>query len=265
MVYGAHEGEGAPVAPESNLMGETRDEPADEPTASVPAAEAPDNDFGTIEINGTTYSREELEGYVNDGKGMKPVLTKKTQEFSEATKRYEEQLEMQRVRLEELEDRLTAPNEVDEEMDFASRLQRDIEEIKGSIREDRDVRNRELKNLARENEMEAAVESMSNRAYCKPSELRNYMEANGLGPAQADLAYRALYGGLLGQALGERSAMARGAGAPAPMGAGNSSISPTFTTPHEAPGVMQSIEDMSWDDLQRAAQADAGIPKHRSG
>ena len=266
MVYGAHEGEGAPVAPESTLMGKP-DKPKDEPTADVPAEQPPvepDLDLNQIEINGTNYSREELEGYVNDGKGLKPVLTRKTQEFSEDRKRYEQQLEAQQVRLDELESRLTPETEGDEEMDFATRLQKDIQDIKGSIQEDREMRARELKNLDYETKMESVTEGMSDRLYCKPAQLRAFMEANNLGPDQVELGYRGLYGGLIGQALGERAAIARGGTAPAPMGAGPTSISPSFTTPHEAPGVLGSIEDTSWDDLQAMAQADASIPKHRS-
>jgi TolA-binding protein len=263
MVYGANEGEGAPVVPETPLFDGPSDEPQDEPTADAPQVET-QPDFDQFEIGGTTYTRAELESYVNDGKGMKPVLTKKTQEFSEVRKELEAELQAANARLEDLESRLTATDSEDGEMDFATRLQRDVQDIKEKLQKQERVRDAELGKLQRENEFEAAIESVSGWAHCNPTELRSFMDQWGFEPHQVQPAYQALYGGKVSRAIGEREAIIRGAQAPAPMGASDSRISPSFTSPHDAPGVNQDIANTSWDDLQKMAQADPNIPKHRT-
>jgi hypothetical protein len=78
-------------------------------------------------------------------------------------------------------------------------------------------------------------------------------------PEHIGVAYRAINGFNHGRLLGERAAVARGANVPPVMGASPSSVSPGFTHPTGIPGADRPIEEVSWSDLARAAEADPEI------
>lgn len=252
---GKHTGDGPPVSPESNLFDDT-DEQGDETATQddmAPPAPLGQELPPELEIGGRTYSVQEIEEFVNGGKGMKPVLTKKTQEYSEQRRAWEAKEAEYRERIEELQ---AAQQSQGQEFEYEDPASQRLSKIEAMLAQDRLERLQARQVAEAASLKDDAIASMSDRPHFNHDEIANYMDHNGLGPQHAEIAYRALYGTLVGQSLGERLAAQRGVQAPPVLGSSQSRVSPGWTSPHDVPGAHQSVENMSWRDLAEAAAND---------
>lgn len=234
----------------------------------IPASDETPSTDDRILIGEKEYTAAEIEDVFTRRDSLQADYTRKTQALAEQRR----QLEEERREVEEMKARFSGSQATDANGDPFNAISEGIDPNLGQVLRRLDERISHLntaiesreKQAQREAEEDAALEANLDRLSSEPGFERErvlrYALNNALdmtNPAHARVAYEGATGFTLGRALGERAAVERGAGVPAPMGASPSSISPGFTHPSEIS--RGPIEDQSWNDLARAAQNDPEV------
>lgn len=258
--------------------------PATTPAATVPAtppigATIPDPQGlpDTVEIEGRKYRWDEVEEMVTNFRGMQDAHTKRSQNLAEERRLAQAELDAARRELEELRRERNADrsnrrpeppideifgeptDDVEELNRRLGHVAREITRVSSMIEDDRKARDEGIRKIHAEDALEGALDRFENYPYFNRDEMRNYIKSRGWSSDHVADAYQALYSYRLGVRRGERDAVTRGASRPTVMGAGQSSVSPGFTSPSEVPGIDQQYQNLTMRQLRDLAMQDPEI------
>jgi hypothetical protein len=119
-----------------------------------------------------------------------------------------------------------------------------------------------LEDVSADDAMDRALDQFKNDPFANVDDIRALMEARGLGPENADLAYEGLYGFRKGEAKTEAAMRQRKADVPAPMGPSKLGIQ--GGSPAEVVGKMgteKSLRKTSFQEVRDRAKHDPTAPK----
>lgn len=243
--------------------------PTDEPTGApspTPSVEEANPSQATdttpslpdeIEIGGQMFSREEVEGTIEDWGKMQAAHTQRSQEVAEQ-RRALEQREAEIARRESEMSNGRSNQVEDEDPDLAQQLLGEIREIKGAQTRMEERYSQSMAQVERQSDMEKAVGAFKGKPLFNDEEMHTFMDSNSMGPEQAGVAYQALYGRRIGQSVGETLAASRRV-EPVMGSTGPTGVSPGFTSVQDAPTPPVPVSDTSWEEFERQAAEDPGI------
>lgn len=212
----------------------------------------------TFEWNGEQYEKssvmEVVENFGN-WKNAQASITRRNQADAEARREVEKMKSEYEEKLAALQDQSTVSTQ--EDYDEVARIRNDLNELKGMIKPMFERQTQAEAQLQRERDYDQALSAYSQYPMANLDEMRAFMDAKGLGPAQADVAYQALYGYNMGVMKGSNDVKTRSA-APV-MGSSGYGASPGWTGPADVPRAKKPMSETSVEELIQQAMNDPEI------
>jgi hypothetical protein len=238
---------------EREPVAQTPDTPVEQETATDDS-----NTENAFEWNGEQYDKssvmEVVENFGN-WKNAQASITRRNQADAEARREVEQMKSEYAEKLAALQDQSTTSTQ--EDYDEVARIRNDLNELKGMIKPMFERQSQAEAQLQREHEYENALSAYSKYPMADLNEMRAFMDSKGLGPAQADVAYQALYGYNMGVMKGSHDVKARAA-APV-MGSTGYGASPGWTGPTDVPRGRKPMSETSVEELVQQALNDPEI------
>lgn len=223
------------------------------------------------ELGGEKYTEEQLTAALSGQEQLEAArreneaaYTRQTQNIAEKRREVEEMEARAKALLSQAEQEFAPADPLDETIPGLGKkfqsIEQKLEQLTRTQQEEAAARAERSAANQRSEAIQAAIDSLDGRPYVNDqskSEIRSYLERGNFGPEHVGTVYNALYGPQIGEQRGFQRAVREGAQAgPPPLGAGETGISPGFTTPSEAPGVEVDVSQQSWNDVKEQAIAD---------
>jgi hypothetical protein len=217
-----------------------------------------------VVLDGKEYAVDELQEAIRGGLRQSDY-TRKTQELARERERLEELEEELRERMASMEQpaslRALSEDEDDPWVQRFSRLESQISTVTQALSERQKAEAEEREMQGRVSAIEAELNARSMMPGFDRNEVLTTMKQYGMDrPDQVEAAYRIVAGPKIGQSLGEKLAISRGAVEPPVMGSNGLAMTAPFATPGEAaPSVDYS--KLSWEQVSEMAQKDPRRPR----
>jgi hypothetical protein len=223
------------------------------------------------ELGGEKYTEEQLTAALSGQEQLEAMrrdndaaYTRQTQDVAEKRREVEEMEARAKALLSQAEQEFAPADPLDETIPGLGKkfqsIEQKLEQLTRTQQEEAAVRAESEAAEQRSQALDAAINSLDGRPLINDktkAEIRREMELGGYAPQHVGTIYNARFAAQIGEQRGFQRAVRAGAQAgPPQMGAGETGISPGFTTPSEAPGVDVDVSQQSWNDVKEQAMAD---------